>query len=81
MINISKNSKDFIFADIFISKAPNFLPFLSFTMDNIKNVKISESSHRLLKEYCKKNGLKIHKYLELLIEKNCKEKKYIYGEN
>jgi hypothetical protein len=50
-------------------------------MDNIKNVKISESSHKLLKDHCKKNGLKIHKYLELLIEKNCKEKKDIYGEN
>ncbi len=27
-----------------------------------------------------KNGLKIHKFLEKLIEDNCQEKKDIYGE-
>jgi len=49
-------------------------------MENIKNVKISAESHKLLKDHCKKNGLKIHRYLELLIETNCREKKDIYGE-
>ena len=54
-------------------------------MDNkptkIKNLKISVESHTLLKKYCEKHGLKIHKFLEKLIEQNCKEVKDIYGEN
>jgi hypothetical protein len=49
-------------------------------MESIKNIKISESTHRLLKNHCNKKGYKIHKYLELLIQENCKEEKDIYGE-
>ena len=38
----------------------------------IKNLKISEDSHSILKKYCMKNGLKIHKFLEKLIEEEKK---------
>ena len=47
----------------------------------IKNLKISIESHYLLKKYCDQKGLKINKYIERLIEENCKIKKDIYGEN
>lgn len=47
----------------------------------IKNLKISESTHKVLKEYCDDNGLKIYKFLEKLILENCKKQKDIYGEN
>jgi len=47
----------------------------------IKNIKISPDSHRILKDYCMKHGFKIHKFLEKLIKDNCEEKKDIYGEN
>ena len=47
----------------------------------IKNLKISEESHFILKKYCLKKGLKIHKFIENLIIETCKEKKDIYGEN
>jgi hypothetical protein len=49
-------------------------------MKKIKNIKISEESHKMLKDYCIDNGLKIHKFLESLIKKNCEKKKDIYGE-
>jgi len=50
------------------------------TPKKIKNLKISESTHQVLKTYCEDNGLKIYKYLEKLILENCKKKKDIYGE-
>lgn len=46
----------------------------------IKNLKISEESHEILKKYCMKKGFKIHKFLENLIIENCQEKKDLYGE-
>jgi hypothetical protein len=46
----------------------------------IKNIKISISSHKLLKDYCEKNGLKLSKFLEKLIIDKCSEKKDLYGE-
>lgn len=49
-------------------------------MKKIKNIKISVESHQLLKKYCEKEGLKIYKFLESLIKKNCEEVKDIYGE-
>ena len=49
-------------------------------MAKIKNIKISPESHMTLKMYCEKHGLKIYKFLEKLIEDNCKEVKDIYGE-
>jgi len=47
----------------------------------IKNLKISEEVHSTLKKYCDKEGLKLNKFVEKLIEENCKTKKDIYGEN
>jgi hypothetical protein len=46
----------------------------------IKNIKISESSHKLLKSYCDKRGYKIYGFLEKLIQDNCVVKTDIYGE-
>ena len=47
----------------------------------IKNLKISKEVHKVLKDYCDKNGVKIYRFLEKLIIETCKEKKDIYGEN
>jgi hypothetical protein len=49
-------------------------------MKKIKNIKISEESHKLLKQYCEEKGLKVYKFLENLITKNCQKEKDIYGE-
>jgi hypothetical protein len=49
-------------------------------MKKIKNIKISEESHNLLKKYCEENGLKLYKFLENLIIKTCTKEKDIYGE-
>ena len=47
----------------------------------VKNLKISEEVHEILKTYCDKRGIKIYRFLEKLIVEKCKEKKDIYGEN
>jgi hypothetical protein len=47
----------------------------------IKNLKIDPKVHEILKKYCDKRGIKIYKFLENLILKNCKEETDIYGEN
>ncbi len=47
----------------------------------IKNLKISEEVHEILKQYCDKRGIKIYRFLEKLIIEKCKEKPDIYGEN
>ena len=46
----------------------------------IKNIKISLQTHTILKNYCKKNGLKMFAFIELLIKNKCKSNKDIYGE-
>ena len=46
----------------------------------IKNLKISEYHHNLLKTYCNKKGLKLYKFVEKLIEENCEDDKDLYGE-
>lgn len=47
----------------------------------VKNLKISEEVHEILKNYCDKRGIKIYRFLEKLIIEKCKEKKDIYGED
>jgi len=47
----------------------------------IKNLKISEESHEMLRKYCEKKGLKMYKFVESLIKEKCKEKKDLYGED
>lgn len=46
----------------------------------IKNLKISEETHSILKKYCRINGLKMFAFVELLIKEKCKTKKDIYGD-
>lgn len=49
----------------------------------MKNVKISEEHHNILKFYCDNRGLKIHRVLEKWIDENCKlvkRNKDIYDE-
>jgi len=48
---------------------------------HIKNLKISQEVHDILKKYCDKNGIKMYRFLEKLIIEKCKEKKDIYGED
>ena len=38
-----------------------------------KGVKIDTPIHEILKKYCDKRGLKIQKFLEMLIVNNCSE--------
>ena len=47
----------------------------------VKNLKISEEVHEILKNYCDKRGIKIYRFLEKLIIEKCKDKNDIYGEN
>jgi hypothetical protein len=49
-------------------------------MKKIKNIKISEESHLILKKYCESKGLKIHKFIESLIKKTCEKPRDVYGE-
>ena len=49
-------------------------------MKRDKNLKITPQTHRLLKEYCEKNGLKMFAFVEKLIRERCKPKTDIYGD-
>ena len=49
-------------------------------MKRHKNLKITPQTHKLLKEYCEKNGLKMFAYVEKLIKERCIIKKDIYGD-
>lgn len=61
---------------------PNLLyKYLMNEKKKIKNIKISPESHEILVKYCQKNGFKIYKFLENLIQEKCKIKKDLYGEN
>ena len=46
----------------------------------IKNIKISDKTHQMLKKHCRKNGLKMFAFIELLIKEHCKPTPDIYGE-
>jgi hypothetical protein len=58
-----------------------FSPFFLPMEKKIKNLKISQESHQVLKTYCDKNGIKMYKFLENLIYEKCSVKKDIYGES
>jgi len=45
-----------------------------------KNLKITENTHKILKEYCQENGLKMFAFVEKLIKESCKKPTDIYGE-
>ena len=42
----------------------------------VKNLKISEETHIMLKKHCKKNGLKMFAFVERLIKEKCVNKPY-----
>ena len=46
----------------------------------IKNLKIKPEVHKVLKDYCSKNGLKMFAFVERLIIEKCNPKKDVYGE-
>lgn len=50
------------------------------SMKRDKNIKITPQTHKLLKEYCEKNGLKMFAFVEKLIREKCKPKTDIYGD-
>ena len=43
-------------------------------MKRDKNIKITSTTHELLKTYCEENGLKMFSFVEKLIRERCKEK-------
>tara|TARA_R110000782_G_scaffold227680_1_gene314386 strand:+ start:135 stop:293 length:159 start_codon:yes stop_codon:yes gene_type:complete len=49
-------------------------------MKRNKNLKITPITHKLLKEYCEENGLKMFAFVEKLIKEKCKTKTDIYGD-
>jgi hypothetical protein len=49
-------------------------------MKRDKNLKITPQTHKLLKVYCEKNGLKMFAFVEKLIRERCVIKKDIYGD-
>ena len=50
------------------------------SMKRDKNLKITPQTHKILKEYCEKNGLKMFAFVERLIKEKCKPKTDIYGD-
>ena len=50
-------------------------------MKRDKNLKITPQTHKLLKEYCEDNGLKMFAFVEKLIKERCVIKKDIYGDD
>jgi hypothetical protein len=49
-------------------------------MKRTKNLKITPSTHLILKDFCEENGLKMFAFVEKLIRDKCAPKKDIYGE-
>ena len=49
-------------------------------MKRSKNLKITPTTHTILKEYCEDNGLKMFGFVEKLIKEGCKKKTDLYGE-
>jgi len=49
-------------------------------MKRDKNLKITPKTHKLLKDYCEKNGLKMFAFVEKLIKDKCKTEIDIYGD-
>jgi hypothetical protein len=49
-------------------------------MKRDKNLKITLQTHKILKQYCENNGLKMFAFVEKLIKDKCIPKKDIYGD-
>ena len=50
-------------------------------MKRIKNLKITPQTHKILKDYCEDNGLKMFAFVEKIIKERCIIKKDIYGDD
>ena len=61
------------------------LPFVILIVNNImkrsKNLKITPTTHKILKDYCYENGLKMFGFVEKLIKQACKKPKDLYGDD
>ncbi len=49
-------------------------------MKRSKNLKITPTTHKILKDYCEENGLKMFAFVEKLIKEKCVKPKDIYGD-
>jgi len=49
-------------------------------MKRSKNLKITPTTHKILKDYCENNGLKMFAFVEKIIRETCKKDTDIYGE-
>jgi hypothetical protein len=49
-------------------------------MERSKNLKITPKTHKILKAYCNKNGLKMFAFVEKLIKEQCREPRDMYGD-
>jgi hypothetical protein len=49
-------------------------------MKRTKNLKITPETHKILKDYCEKNGLKMFAFVEKIIKEECSVKLDVYGE-
>ncbi len=49
-------------------------------MKRTKNLKITPTTHKLLKEYCQEHSLKMFAFVEKLIKEQCKKPTDLYGE-
>lgn len=50
------------------------------SINRTKNLKITPATHKLLKEYCKENGLKMFAFVEKIIKESCSKPKDLYDE-
>ena len=50
-------------------------------MKRVKNLKITPSTHKIFKDYCKENGLKMFAFVEKLIKDKCVKPKDLYGDD
>lgn len=60
----------------------SYLVFIykEYLMKRTKNLKITPNTHKLLKEYCEDNGLKMFSFVEKIIKEKCSKPKDLYGE-
>ena len=59
----------------------NTLFIIKNNMKRDKNLKITTTTHELLKKYCEENGLKMFSFVEKLIKDKCIIKKGLYDED
>jgi hypothetical protein len=49
-------------------------------MKRTKNLKITPNTHKILKDFCEENGLKMFSFVEKIIKEKCVKPKDLYGE-